>query len=160
MEVVAAVSSVISIISLLSQCIGSTKALRDFFANVSSASTIVKTFLHEVESLIRYLQDVNDLLLKLPSDIDCLQVLRLRFDLEDYLKDATRWAKLAKVLQPASRSGAKAYFKKFSIAVKSQSVKDIWEELERYKSAISLSLVILGRYGIRHERKTLFSLEI
>ena len=159
MEVVAAVSSVVSIVSLLSQCIGSTKALRDFFADVSSASTIVKTFLRDVESLLQSLQAVNDLLVKLPSDIGGLQVLRLRIDLEDYLKDATRWAKTAKVLQPASLSGAKAYFKKFSIAVKSKYVKDIWEELERYKSAISLSLVILGRYGSRHECKILFSLE-
>ena len=71
---------------------------------------------------------------------------RLRIDLEDYDKDANRWVQTAKALQPASLAGPKAYFKKFSVAIKSQSLKDIQGELERYKTAISLNLAILGRY--------------
>lgn len=142
------VSGVAGIVSLLSQCIGNTKALRDFFADVSSASTVVRYFLRDIESLLQSFQAVNDLILKIAPHISSLHVLQLRIDLENYDKDAKRWVKTAKALQPASSSGAKAYFKKFAIAVKLKSVKDIQEELERYKSAISVNLAILGRYDI------------
>ena len=148
MEVIAAVSSIAGIVTLLSQCVGNTKALRDFFADASSASATVKHCLRDVESLLQSFQAVNDLILKLPPNIGSPHVLRLRIDLEEYDKDANRWIDTAKTLQPASSSGAKAYFKKFSMALKLKSVKDIQEELERYKNAISLNLAILGRYNI------------
>lgn len=148
MEVIAALSGVAGIVSLLSQCIGNTKALRDFFADVSSASTVVRYCLRDIESLLHSFQAVNHLILKLPPHIRSPHVLRLRTDLEEYDKDATRWFKTAKALQPASSSGAKSYFKNFAIAIKLKSVKDIREELERYKNSISVNLAVLGRYDI------------
>ena len=158
MEVIAAVSSIAGIVTLLSQCAGNTKALRDFFVDVSSASATVKHFLRDVESLLQSFQAVNDLILKLPPNIGSPHVLRLRIDLEEYDKDANRWVNTAKALQPASSSGAKAYFKKFSVVVNLKSVKDIQEELERYKNAISLNLTILGRYDISVFLLVLYSL--
>lgn len=149
MEVVAAASSVAGILSLLSQSINGATKLRDVFSNIYLASGTISRFLHDIDSLLQALQGAKDIVEKLPTDFGGSQATSLVIQLEYCTKDVYRLLETASSLRPASEVGAKAWFKKFWIAVNKNSLIDAREELERHKLAINLSLTVLGRFATK-----------
>ena len=150
MDVVSAVSSVAGILSVVGQSIDGIIKLINFFSDVISASRTIECFLRDIKSLLLALNDVEDLLSQLYTSIlsghPQTNVTSLQIELEDCYKDVCQWLKIASNLRPSSSVGAKAWFKKFWISVKQDSVKDIQSEIGRHKQAIQLNLAIIGRY--------------
>lgn len=145
MEIVAAVSSVAGILSLVGQGIEGASKLKDLFSNASRASSTISRFLHDIDSLLQALEAARDLVRDLPTDFGGSQVTSLRFELQYCNNDVYRLLDIAGSLRPASDVGAKAWFQRFWIAVNKNLLIDAREELERHKQAINLSLVVLGR---------------
>lgn len=145
MEVVAAASSIAGILCLVAQSIDGASKLRDLFSNISQASSTVGRFLHDIDSLLRALQCVQDLVRELPTDICGSQVTSLRIELQYCAKDVYRILDIANSIRPNSDVGAKGWFQRFWVAVNKSLLVDVREELERHKQAINLSLAVLGR---------------
>lgn len=145
MEIVAAVSSVAGILSLVSQGIEGASKLKDLFSNISRASITIDRFLHDIDSLLQALQAARDLVKELPTNFGGSQVTSLRIELQYCTKDVYRLLDIASSLRPISVVGAKAWFQRFWTAVNKNLLVDAREELERHKQAINLSLVVLGR---------------
>jgi len=147
MEVVAGVASVAGILSLLGQSLNGTRKLRDFFVDVSSASTSITNLLEDINSLLQAIESIKDLIEKSCSKFKDSTVELLRVRLEEYTKDICRWFKTAKALHLPSGNRTKIWLKKLWIAVNIKSVNEIRIELERHRQTITLSLSILGRYN-------------
>jgi hypothetical protein len=145
MEVVAAISSVAGILSLLDQAIDNTQQLRGFLSDMSSASETIGRFLHDINELLQTLDAVNHIVRSLPSSFYGPHIAFLQAQLEDYTRDVFAWFKTARSLRPASNTGAKAWFKRSLVAASDRSLRDMREELCRHNQAIGLSLSVLGR---------------
>lgn len=144
MEAIAAISSIAGILSLLGQAIDNTTKLRNFLSEVSSASETAGQLLHDLDSLLQTLDAVNSLVKLLPVEFKNSSVASLHLRVEAYNKDVFNWFRVAKDIRP-TQNGAKAWFKKLWIATNIKSVRDIRDELDRHKQALSLDLAILGR---------------
>lgn len=149
MEVVAAISSIAGLLTLLGESIGGTRKLLDFVFDISSASSTVQNFISDINSFLQNLQAVYELVEKLPEDFTSSQIATLHGQLTTYNKDIGLWLNTAKALRPASEVGAKAWFKKFWIAASIKPLGDVRDELDRHNQAVSLSLALLGRFGCR-----------
>lgn len=146
MEIVAAVSSVAGLLSLLGESIGGTRKLLDFVFDNSSASSTVHNFISDINLFLQNLQAVSEIVGRLPEDFTSSQIASLHGQLEVYSKDVRLWLNTAKALRPASEVGVKAWFKKFWIAASIKPLSDVREELDGHNQAISLSLALLGRF--------------
>lgn len=111
--IVAAVSSVAGILSLLGENLHGIMKLRDFFSDMTSASRTIARFLYDIDSLIQTIQAVNDLVARLPEDCKDSYILDLHIQLENYSKDVSRWVTISARLRPDSDVGLKMWFKKF-----------------------------------------------
>jgi len=147
MEVVAAIASVAGILSLLGQCVGNTEQLRDFIADVSSASASIDRFLGDINSQLQTLHAVGSLLENLPADFNRDLIQSLATQLGRYTNDVCRWLEKAKAIRPPSNIGSKTWLKSFWIALNVKSVGDVREQMDRHKQAISLTLSLFGRYS-------------
>ena len=145
MDVIAAVASVASILSLLGESLNGTKKLRDFFLDVSSASTTITSFLGDIDSLLQAMQSIRELLEKLPEDSMKDQIVSLRIQLQNYTQAVSRWLATAKALRPACDKAMKAWFKKSWVALNIKSINKMRTELDRYRQVFALKLSILGR---------------
>lgn len=145
MEIVAAASSVVGMLSLAGQSIDGALKLRELFLNISRASSTTGRFLHDINSLLQALQSAKDVLEDLPMGFCGSQVTSLRIELQYCNNDLYRFLSIASSLRPASDVGAKAWFQRFWVAINKNLLVDVREELERHKQAINLSLVVLGR---------------
>ena len=147
MEVIAAVSSVAGLLSLLGECIGATRKLLDFCSDISSASLTVTNFIFDINLLLENLHSVNELVKKLPEDLQDFSIAPLQKQLIKYSKDACLWVSTARALRPASDIGAKAWFQKFWIAASIKPIGDMRDQLDRHNQTISLNLALLGRFA-------------
>ena len=145
MEVVAAVASVAGILNLLGESLDGTRKLRNFFCDMSSASSTIASLLQDIDLLLQAIQSVRDLVEKLPREFPRAPIASLRSQVKNYTKDVSRWLETAEALHPASDNGMKTWLKKLLVAVHSKSVNQMMGELDRHIQAFSLSLSIIGR---------------
>lgn len=147
MEAIAAASSLAGLISLARQCVNGAQSLKALFSNIASASKTVNAFIRDINELLKTLNDVEVLLTSLDQDvwIDAKgsNVTSLRIQLEDCLRDISRWLTTARDYRPASGRGAKGWFKRFWVAVNKDAVKDIREEMARRRAEVNTSLLVL-----------------
>ena len=151
MEALAAAASIAGVFSLTGQCIDGCVKLSGFFSDLSSASKTIDRFLHDINTLLRVLYDVEELASKIYSQTEPsfpdYYVRLLQTELEDCKKDVFKWLEIARQLRPASNRGRRAWFKKFWIAVNQRSVNNIRGDIARHKQTIELKLSLLGRYA-------------
>jgi hypothetical protein len=148
MEVVAAVSTVAGIASLVGQSLIGLSSLYNFFKDCRDASKTAEQFLQVLTSLEGTIKDVQTLLnsIKDISDTSTESNLALlAIHVEDCQKDIEEWLKEARSCHPGNGPGTKSVFKKFLAAVEKQSIKDIFRKMTAHKESISLSLSTTGR---------------
>ena len=147
MEAVATASSLAGLISVAGQGIDGIIKLRNLYLEVASASKTIAFFLHDINSLLRVLYDVEKLLCMIsasdqPDGLD-LDAASLQTQLELCNQDVFKWLKKARDLRPAS--SYVGWQKKIWVGINQGPIKNIREEISRHKQTIELSLSILGR---------------
>ena len=148
MEAIAAAASIAGIITVVGQSIDGLIRFSDFFSDVSLASKTISRLLNDINSLIRVLEDIRDVLEQARARQRDQNLASLDIKLEDCAKDVQIWLATARLLRPGSDSGGKAWFKKFRLAVNSTAIRTIREEIGRHKQTLCLSLEVFGRYII------------
>ncbi len=138
-----------AVLGLVSHSIEGITKLRTFFADVASASKTIARFLHDLDSLLQVLYEVEKIAAKTarveaPDKLD-VNIASLQVQLEDINKDVFIWLQKARELRPASDRGTKAWFKKFWVGVNQNPVKSIREEIAKHKQSIGISLAMMGR---------------
>jgi hypothetical protein len=131
MEVVAAVSSVAGIASLVGQSLIGLSSLYDFFKDCRDASKTADQFLRALTSLEGTIKDVETLIdsIKHISDTSTESNLAsLAIHVDDCSNDIHRWLKEAQSCHPEYGPATKSMFKKFLVAVKKQSIKDVFRK--------------------------------
>jgi hypothetical protein len=103
----------------------------------------LKGTINDVEILIDSIKHTSDALME--SNLASLAI-----HLEDCAKDIDRWLKEAQSCHSENGPGTKSVFKKFLVAIKKQSIKDIFQEIAAHKDSISISLSTTGRL-VEHE---------
>ena len=149
MEAVAAVSSVVGILSFAGQALNGIVKLRGFFNEYASASKSIDRFLRDLNSLIQTLEDVKEIAVKLDdvSGFDAKSMLAsLEIQLEDCAKDVYHWVRIGGDNRPESVKGCKAVFTKFLVASSKDSMVDISRAIASHKDNINLKLSAIGRY--------------
>ena len=145
MEAVAAAASIAGIITLVLQSIDGLVKFKDLFDDASSASKIINRLLDDINSLIKVLEDVKDILEEFESQKRGKNFASLDLKLADCSKDIQIWLATARLLRPSADHGSKAWFKKVRLAVNKDAVQSIRDEIARHRHIISLSLSVLGR---------------
>jgi hypothetical protein len=148
MEVVTAIASIAGIASFVGQAIGGLSKLSNFFKDCRNVSKTADRFLRDVSALEKALKDVEAFLTQAQTLSDAFHgtdLASLTINVEDCSKDAQRWVKEAEGLGLTS-GNSKSWFKKFLVAVKKESIKDIFEEIKNHRSSIMFSLLATGRY--------------
>ena len=145
MEVVAAISSVAGILSLLGETLDKTRKLRDFFLDVSSASITVSNFLSTINWLLHVIDSIKRLVEKLPRNFCGFEVVDLEIQLEDYTEDVLRWLKSAKALRLTLTSGLKMWLERTRIGINIKTVEGMRKEADRHIQAFNLQLSLIGR---------------
>lgn len=148
MEAIAAAASIAGIITVVGQSIDGLIRFSHFFSDVSSASKTITRLLNDINSLIRVLEDIRDVLEQARARQREQNLAALDIKLEDCAKDVQVWLATARLLRPGSDSGGKAWLRKFRLAVNSTAIQTIREEIGRHKQTLSLSLAVFGRYII------------
>jgi hypothetical protein len=152
MEVVATFSSIAGIASLVGQSLCGLSSLHNFFKDCRDASKTIDQFLRAVASLERTIKDVESLInsVKHVSHASTESNLAsLAIHMEDCTKDIDRWLKEAQSCHPGYGPWTKSIFKKFLIAVKKQSIKDVFREIAAHRESISLILITTGRLVVK-----------
>lgn len=148
MEVVAVISSVAGIATLVGQSVAGLTKLYNFFEECRNASKKTNRFLNEINSLRQTVLQVEELISKIsagfePSGTSVLASLKIH--LEDCAKDVTRWLEVAEKYIPSPKLKSKIYFKNFLLALKSREIADIFEQISSHQHGITLSLSATGR---------------
>ena len=147
MEAVAAAASIAGIITVVGQSIDGLIRFSDFFSDIASASKIITRLLNDINSLIRVLEDIRNVLEQAQARRSGREIASLDIKLEDCAKDVQIWLATARLLRPGSSdSGGKAWLRKFRVAVNSTAIQTIREEIGRHKQTLCLSLAVFGRY--------------
>lgn len=145
MEAVAAVASIAGIITVVAQSIDGLIKFSDFLTDLSAASKTINRLLSDIESLIQVLRNIGDVLEQAEARRPDQNFASLDVKLEDCAKDVHIWLATARVLDPASNGGGKAWLKKVRLAVNNTAIKTIREEIGRHKQTLCLSLAVFGR---------------
>jgi Fungal N-terminal domain of STAND proteins len=148
MEVVAAVSSIAGIASLVGQSLSGLSSLFNFFKDCRDASKTADHFLRSLTSLESTIKDVESLVTlvkNIPDTSAECTLASLAIHVEDCTKDIDRFLKEAQSCHPGNGPGTKSMFKNFLVAVRKQSIKDILQDMAAHKESISLSLSTTGR---------------
>ena len=145
METLAATASIAGILSLVGQSIEGLKKLKDFYSLLSSASRTVYRFLHDINTLLKTLQNIENLLSMWPPEKKDVNITSLSIQLEECSKNIGIWLETASRMRLATDKGGKAWFKRFWVAVNDDAVKDIKLEIDRHRHALNISLAVIGR---------------
>jgi hypothetical protein len=148
MEAVAAVSSIAGIASLAGQSLVGLSSLYKFFKDCRDASKTIDRFLNVVDSLVVTIEDVERLINSIEQASGAsteINLASLTIHLDDCKKDIERWLEEAQSCHPGSVTGTKSVFKKFLVAVKKQSIKDVFHQIAAHQRGIRLSLSNTGR---------------
>ncbi|MCJ1429012.1 hypothetical protein MMC29_006925 [Sticta canariensis] len=149
MEIVSAAAGVAGLISLAGQTIQGIIKLKTFFVDVSRSQKTILEFLHEIECLNRTLEDVRSLLSKIQRQATISSsdgsVATLEAFLVDCSTDIKEWIIDAEKINPASRKGAEAFFKRFRVAVNKRGISDLGRRVANHQSRIGTSISVLGR---------------
>lgn len=145
MEGVAAAASIAGILALVGQTIDGLEKLKEFYAKLATASRTVDRFLQEINSLLRALNGIEEILAKLPDGKADIHAASLRVQVEACSTDTFDWLKKAQELRPSTNKGGKAWFKSFWIVAGKDKVDDIRTELSRHRHALNTSLALIGR---------------
>jgi hypothetical protein len=151
MEVVAAVSSVAGIASLVGQSIHGLNHLYNLFKDCRDASKTAERFLNEVIKLKETLEEVKKLVDRIRSvcsDPASSTLASLTIHLEDCGKDVARWLIAAQQNPISGLSTPKNAFKKFLLGIKIKSIKDVFREISRHRDSLVLCLSATGRYAV------------
>jgi hypothetical protein len=151
MEVVAAVSSVAGIASLIAQSLHGLNHLYNLFKDCRDASKTAERFLNKVIKLKGTLEEVNQLVDRIRnvcSGPASSTLASLIIHLEDCGKDVARWLIAAQQNSISGHSTAKNAFKKFLLGIKIKSIKDVFHEISRHRDSLALSLSATGRYAL------------
>ena len=147
MEAVAVAASIAGIITVVGQSIDGLIKFSDFFSDISSASKIITRLLNDINSLIQVLEEIRNVFEQAQAQRSGQNLASLDLKLEDCAKDVQVWLATARLLRPGgSDSGAKAWLRKFRLAVNSTAIQTIREEIGRHKQTLCLSLEVFGRY--------------
>ena len=146
MEAVAAAASIAGIITVVGQSIDGLIRLSDFFSDLSSASKTINRLLDDINSLVQVLRNIGDVLEQAEARRPDQNFASLDVKVEDCAKDVRIWLATARVLDPASNGGGKAWLKKFRLAVNNTAIQTIREEIGRHRQTLCLSLAVFGRY--------------
>lgn len=146
MEVVGAAAGIAGLLTLVYQTVDGIIKLKSFFGEVSRGQKTVFEFVHDVECLNRTLEDVKSLLSR--QDIIAkgnVSVATLEAYLMECSNDIEEWIKIAAKIDPASKKGAEAFFKRFRVAVNKQGIWDLGRKVTNHQQRIGTSLSLLGR---------------
>jgi hypothetical protein len=153
MEVVAAVSSVASIASLVGQSLSGLKNLHDFVQDCRNASRTVTRFLDELTTLRQTIEEVDALILQIKEPLEgfrCNILNSLSTQLEQCVNDLHRWLEAARKNTHPNRSNYKKFFESILISIRSKDIKDIYRQIACHRQGISLSLSATGRYVVSY----------
>ena len=145
MEAIAAAASIAGIITLAAQAIEGLQTLHSFFADISTASKIVSRLLSDINSLITVLHNIDGVLHQVERQRKNQNFAQLDIKVEDCSKDVKGWLKTAKELRSGGERGGRAWVRRARLAVKSEVVGRIREEIGRHRQALCLSLAVFGR---------------
>jgi hypothetical protein len=148
MEVVAAVSSVAGIASLVGQSLQGLSHLYNLFKDCREASKTAESFLNEVTKLKDTLEEVQKLVDNLQhvcSGPASSTLASLTIHLEDCGKDVVRWLIAAQKASISESSTAKKAFKRFLLGIKIKSIKDIFQDISHHRHSLALILSATGR---------------
>lgn len=148
MEAVAAAASVAGILTLVGQSISGLVELKRFYASLETASRTVDKFIQDINSLLRSLHGIDEILAKCPRGTADVHIASLRVQVEECSKDVFDWLRTARDMRPATNEGSRAWFKKFRFAASKGEVIDIELEISRHRHALNTSLALIGRYFI------------
>jgi hypothetical protein len=151
MAVVAAVSSVAGIASLVGQSLNGLTKLYDFFQGCQNISKTISRFLSELTSLEKVIREVEDLVSKIGNSLQKPEesiLISLTFHLEDCAKDLASWFNFVHEQHLSRKSSAITIFKKILVAIKSKDIKDIFTQISSHRQGISMSLSATGRYVV------------
>ena len=146
MEIIAAAASIAGILTLVGQSINGIQRLREFFIHVRSASKLVDKFVNHLNSLLHVLEEVEHLLSSIPSRTLDFNVSPLHQQVRECSSDVFSWIDIAIFLRPPAGKRGRFWFKSFWVAVNKTCVKDISEEIDGHRQALTVGLAILGRY--------------
>lgn len=147
MEAVAAAASIAGIITVVGQSIDGLIKFSDFFSDISSAPKTISRLLSDINSLIRTLEEIGNVLEQAQARRRGRNLASLDIKLEDCARDVQLWLATARLLRPGgSDSGGKAWLRKFRLAVNNTAIQTIREEIGRHKQTLCLSLEVFGRY--------------
>jgi hypothetical protein len=147
MEIVAAVSSVVGIVGFAGQAITGITNLRNLFQGCASASRSIDRFLRDLNSLLQTLENVKTVVANFETSCSLADssFASLKIQLEDCAKDVFLWRQEAAAMHPGFRSGTKATFKKFLVAVTKDDYNDIYRDIANHKHNLTTTLSIIGR---------------
>lgn len=145
MEVVGAAVSIAGILTLVFQSIDGLNKFKELFSDASSASRTISRLLDDINSLIRVLEDVRDILEQFEAQKKGKNFASLDIKLADCSKDIKIWLSTARLLRPSGEHGGRAWLKKFRLAVNKDAIQTIRDEIGRHRQIICLSLSVLGR---------------
>lgn len=148
MEAVGAAASVAGLLSLAGQAITGIIKLRAFVKDIAAAPKIVNAFMKEVDSFEGSLAQVRQLLEQLQSkqhnaakhlDLDVLQN-----QLTSCAEDIEQWLVTARLVDPGTEKGAKAFIRKLRVAVDKDGFSEFHDQIARLQRWLGISLSVLG----------------
>lgn len=149
MEIVSATAGIAGLIGLAYQTIEGIIKLKTFFGEVSRGPKTILEFLHDIECLNRTLEDVKSVLFKIPKQAripkNDVSVATLEAYLEECSTDIQEWIKIGEKIDPASKKGAEAFFKKFRVAINKRGISNIGRRVTNHQQRIGTGLSVLGR---------------
>ena len=163
MEAIAVAASIAGLLSLAGQCVNGAETLKNLFAEVGATSKTIDAFLQDINSLLRTLHDVEELVEAMSRATEhtdsSLDAASLQIQLEDCLRSIASWLRTAKDIKPISGNGAKSWARRFWIAVNKESMSSIRKEISRRRIEISTSLLILSNTRELHGFRTVERVE-
>lgn len=153
MEAVAAVASIAGLLGLAGQCINGLTNLRNLYQNIEDASQTVSLFVRDVNSLLRAVTDIKDLLERLQArgleDFEKGTCTSLALHLKECDEDTRRWLAQAQssrtTLGDAGGRAMKTWFRKFWIAANEKAIKNVRADMLARRAELSVAMSILGR---------------
>lgn len=149
MDIISVAAAVAGLISLTYQMIDGIIKLKTFFGEVSRSQKTVLEFLYDIECLNRTLEDVRGLLSNIRNHTisrSDVFVATLEIYLMECSTDIKEWIKVAEKIDPASKNGAEAFFKRFRVAVDKRGISDLGGRVTTHQLKIGTSLSVLGRW--------------
>jgi hypothetical protein len=149
METLATASSVAGLLSLAGQCVAGAQSLRSLYQDIVAASHTVETFVKDVNSLLRTLEDVKALLKKIqhqaPELADEVSLTSLKLQLDDCNQEIDSWLRTAQSTKPVGGKGTRAWFRKFRMAIDKQSRNNVRADMQKRRIEVAVALSTLRR---------------